>query len=52
MDLKLVFPSQKILFEKVLPSTITCCVYWYVQFQLDVTLTIMATFDLWMNKGQ
>lgn len=52
MDLKLVFPSRKTLFERIFPSIVTHCVNLYVQLQLDATPTIMATFDLWMSKDQ
>jgi hypothetical protein len=52
MDSKPIFPFRKTLFEKILPSTITCCVDLYVQLQLDATPTITTTFDLWMSKGQ
>jgi hypothetical protein len=52
LDPKVVFPFQKTLFEKILPNMVTRCLELHVQPLLNATLILMATFDLWMIRGQ
>jgi hypothetical protein len=51
LDPKVVFLSQKTLFEKIFPTMITRYLNLHVQPLFNVTPIIITTFDLWMNKG-
>jgi hypothetical protein len=47
----LVFPSQKVFKEKVLPNLVEKTKFLYVLFALSDCLFATTTFDLWMLMG-
>jgi len=47
----MVFPSCRTLTKKKLPSMMKCTLQEFVFPSINVAISIIATFDLWMSKG-
>jgi hypothetical protein len=52
LDPKVVFLFRKTLSKKILPNMVMCRLEFNVQLLLNATPIVMATFDLWMSRGQ